>query len=90
MRLLVLETFEIENRGTPIVVASATNLPVGKVLRATVTNPDGSQFQTDAFKEWLLRRNPAPVEQEAYLLRGVSIGSVRAGAEVECVVPQQP
>ena len=86
MRQSILEAFEITGRGTVVVVPEATDLPVGKVLRATVTSPDGSQLQADAYKEWLLRKTPAPLEHEAYLLRGVPISSISPGAEVECFI----
>jgi hypothetical protein len=86
VRQRILDIFEIARRGTVVVVAKATDLPTGTVLRATITCPDGSRFQADASKEWLLRSIDPPVEQECYLLRGVSKGSVPDGAEVECAI----
>jgi hypothetical protein len=86
IRQRILETFEITKRGTVVVVGQVTDLPTDKALRATITCPDGSQFHVHASKEWLLRSRDPPVEQECYLLRGVSKGSVPAGAEVECTI----
>jgi hypothetical protein len=77
----VLETFEIE-RGLVIAVEASTGLPVGKRLTASVTREDGTTLSAVAFKEWLLRRDPRPLENEAYLLPGLKKTDVPVGSEV--------
>ncbi len=77
----VLETFDIE-RGLVVAVEASTSLPVGKRLSATVTREDGTTITAIAFKEWLLRRDPRPVENEAFLLRGLKKADVPVGSDI--------
>ena len=66
--------------GLAVAVEEATKLPVSKKLRAVVTRPDGSTICVDAYKEWFLRRDPQPVEKEAFLLMGLSMSDVPIGS----------
>ncbi len=77
------EKFDIAGRGTVVVIAQTTSLPVGKVLTATLVFPDGSRMDVEAYKEWLLRRIPEPIEKEAYLLRRVEKAQVPEGSTIE-------
>lgn len=77
----VLEIFDIE-RGLIVAVETSTSLPVGKRLSATVTREDGTTITAIAFKEWLLRRDPRPVENEAFLLRGLKKADVPIGSDI--------
>jgi len=79
----IIETFEITGRGLAVAVEGATELPVSKKLLAAVTRPDGSSISADAYKEWLLRRNPQPVEKAAFLLIGLSKSDVPLGSELQ-------
>ena len=83
MRQEIIELFEISARGVVVAVAEPTDFPVGKVLQAKIICPDGSCIYAEAFKEWLLRKSPAPVEHEAYLLRGITKSDVPSGAFIE-------
>jgi len=83
MRQKVTERFEITGRGTAVVVADRTNLPVGSPLKATIIGPDGSRLDAVAFREWLLRRTSEPVEHEAYLLQGIAKSQIPEGAYIE-------
>jgi hypothetical protein len=83
MRQDIIELFVISGRGTVAVVAQPTDLPVGKVLQAKIICPDGSCISAEAFKEWLLRKSPTPIEHEAYLLRGITKSDVPSGACIE-------
>jgi hypothetical protein len=77
------EKFKINGRGTVVVVAQTTNLPVGKALHATIVLPDGSHLKAEAYKEWFLRRIPQPIEKEAYLLRGIEKAQIPEGSFIE-------
>ena len=83
LRFKIEETFHISGRGTVVAIQEATDLPIGKALHATILSPDGSQITARAFKEYLLRHNPHPVEQEAYLLQGIEKDQIREGSSVE-------
>lgn len=83
MRQEIIELFEISARVTVAVVAQPTDLPVGKMLRAKIVFPGGSCIFAEAFKEWLLRKSPTPIEGEAYLLRGITKSDVPSGACIE-------
>jgi hypothetical protein len=64
-------------------VGEPTALPVGKELVAQIQRPDGSVFTAAAWKEWLLRRNLNPIEDEAFVLAGVDKADVPEGSTVE-------
>lgn len=82
-RFKVEETFQITGRGTVVAIGETTDLHVGRALRATVFRPDGSQLSVQASKEWLLRRNPQPVEKEAFLLHGVEKAQIPEGSSIK-------
>ncbi len=83
----IAEKFQLTGRGTVVVVAQTTNLPVGEVLHATIVLPDGSRMKVQAYKEWLLPRTPEPIEKEAYLLLGVEMAQVPPRSTIElCVI----
>ena len=79
----ITETFEITGRGVVVVIAETVDLGVGKKLAATITKSDGSSFPAVAMQEWLLQREPAPVEHAAFLLAGVNKLDVPLGSTVE-------
>ena len=83
--LRVLEAFSITGRGTAVALDGTTDLPVGHKLHATVHCPDGSKFEAIAYKEWLRRHSPEPLETEAFLLMGVDKADVPEGAQIELV-----
>ena len=82
----VADTFLITGRGLVVAVERATDLPTGKRLVATVIRPDGTAINADAFKEWLLRRSPQPVEKESYLLMGLTKEDVPIGSDLRLSV----
>ena len=47
-----------------------------------VIKPDGERLTADAYKEWLLRHTPKPVEGEAFLLMGLAAEDVPVGSEI--------
>jgi hypothetical protein len=79
----VLEIFDISGRGAVVVLDAPTDLPVGRALKASIRRPDGSVLTAAAYKEWLLRRDPTPVEQEGFLLAGIYKGDVAIRSTVE-------
>jgi hypothetical protein len=81
--LVVIETFDITGRGVVAVVAETVDFGVGKELRVVITRPDETSFEAQAFQEWLLRRQPAPVEHTGFLLRGVTRSDVPIGSRLE-------
>jgi hypothetical protein len=48
--------------------------------------PDSSKLATEAFKELILRREPRPLEKEAYLVRGIEKSEIPDGSFVEIEV----
>lgn len=71
-------------------IEGTTALPVGEKLRATVTPPSGEPISADAWKEWCLRLSPPPVgavEEEAFLLVGLSKSDVLVGSDLQLERP---
>ena len=79
----IVEKFHITDRGTVVVISQKTNLPVGKLLKATIVCPNGSHLIADAYKEWLLKRFSQPLENEAFLLHGIEKDEIIEGSSVE-------
>ena len=77
------ECFELAGRGTVVTFAKVTGLPVGRPLRATVSRPDGSRLQADAFKEWLMRLDLRTSAAEAFLLMNVQKSAIPNGSTIE-------
>jgi len=67
----IIEKFEITGRGTVVVIHEITDRRSGKAYQAEVTGNNDQIISTEAVKEWLLHRSHRPVEQEAYLLKGL-------------------
>ena len=44
-----------------------------------LVKPTGEVVSAEAFKEWLLRRQPVPADQEAFMLKGLHKGDVPDG-----------
>jgi hypothetical protein len=78
----IAETFEIAGRGVVAVIDAHTDLSVGRSHKVEVLLPDGNVLVAQAFKEWLLRRLPMPVEKEAYLLTGLHKHQVPSGSRL--------
>jgi hypothetical protein len=78
----VVDTYGIAERGLIVEVRETSTLPLGKSLTAEITLPDGTKRSTQALKERLLRRSPAIVSGEAFLLVGLSKGDVPIGSEI--------
>lgn len=76
----IVECFQIAGRGTVVVIDTTTDLPVGRCLQTTIYRPDGSSADFKAWKEWLLRRNKEPLEDEAFLLVDATIDQVPIGS----------
>ena len=83
--LTIVETFEIAGRGAVAVVDKLTGRDVGRALRVELVKPSGEVVSTEAFKEWLLRRQPAPTEKEGFMLKGLHKGDVPAGTVLRFV-----
>nr|WP_315477399.1 hypothetical protein [uncultured Undibacterium sp.] len=79
----IAEKFNITDRGTVVVISQITNLPVGKLLKAIIASPNGTHLIADAHKEWLLQRSSQPLENEAYLLRGIEKEQIIDGSSIE-------
>jgi len=52
-------------------------------MSVTIISPNGNSFCAEAFKEWLLRKIPNPIEKEAFLLMGVEKDNIIEGSEIE-------
>lgn len=78
----IINTFQIADRGTVIVLAGEIGLRVGHEYSAEVTKPDGSILTAPCFKEWLLRKAVPLDECEAFLLTNISKDQVPIGSTV--------
>lgn len=82
IRLKVEETFNITGSGLVAVLSGETELGVGKPHKVKIVTPEGKEFETEAYKEWLLRREPKPMENEGFLLMNLSKEEVPIGSVV--------
>ncbi|WP_295798912.1 hypothetical protein [uncultured Microbulbifer sp.] len=76
----IVEKFEIANRGVVVAIDGITDRVPGRAYKVEIRGASGGSIVTEAFKEWLLRRNPTPIEKEAYTLRGVHKSDVPENA----------
>ncbi|MGH1541912.1 MAG: hypothetical protein ACRBHB_15910 [Arenicella sp.] len=67
----IIEKFEITGRGVVVVIDECTERVPGKAYNVMISADDSQNISAEAFKEWFLRRNPKPVEKEAYMLKGL-------------------
>lgn len=84
----IVEIFQISGRGAAVVIDGITEFPVAKKLIATVRKPDGTSFSAEAWKEWLHRRNPEPLEKEAFLLMGIAKEEVPIGSQLHLQIAE--
>lgn len=78
----VIEVFEITGRGAVVLIAETTDRSVREPHRVEIITPDGKVVKTEAYKEFLLRRQPTPVEKEGYLLKGLHKPEVPVGSRL--------
>jgi hypothetical protein len=76
----IVETFEITGRGVGAVVNDLTGRDSGRALRVQLIKPSGEAVSTEAFKEWLLRRQPHPVEKEVFILKALHKNDIPDGS----------
>ena len=81
----ISEVFEITGRGAVVAIDHVTDRAVGRPHPVEVVTPTGVVLRADAFKEWLLRRQPTPVENEAYMLRGLHKVDIPPGSRLRFV-----
>ena len=81
----IVETFEITGRGAVVVISEITEHGVGKPHKVEVVTPKGEVISTEAFKEWLLRRQPTPIENEAYMLKDLHKKDIPPGSRLRFV-----
>lgn len=67
----IVEKFEITGRGVVVVIAEVTDRAPGKVYKVKIRGASGECIEAEAVKEWLLRKDPVPIEKEAYVLKGI-------------------
>ncbi len=80
--LKILDVFAITGRGTVVALDGKTDLSVAQ-FKARFQNTGGDWVEVVAHREWLLRRQPATREDEAFLLVGVEKSDVLVGSLVE-------
>lgn len=78
----IIEVFEITNRGVVAVIAETTERSVGETHKVEVVAPNREVVKTEAFKQFMHRRQPTPVEQEVYLLNGLHKPEVPVGSRL--------
>ena len=78
----IIEVFEITGRGVVAVIAEPTERNVRVTHNAEVITPNGTVVKTEAFKQFMHRRHPTPVEQEVYLLPSLHKPDVPVGSRL--------
>lgn len=78
----VKEVFAVTGLGAVVVLDGTSALPINEALDAIIERPDGSRISAEAWKEWILRRIPTPVEIEAFRLKNLAPVDVPLGSEV--------
>ena len=81
----IAEVFEITGRGTVVAIDQVTDRVAGKAHAVEVVTPTGQVLRAEAFKELLLRWQPAPIEKEAYMLRGLHKIDIPPGSRLRFV-----
>lgn len=84
----VEETFEITGRGLVVILDRSTRASVGRPHAVRVITPSGRVFDTKAYKEWLLRRQPVVDEKEAFWLEGLHKSDVPRASELVFLPPE--
>ena len=83
-KFTVVEVFELTGRGAVAVLNEPTGRDVGRAHRVQLLKPSGEIVTTQASKEWLLRRaTPTPVEDEAFMLKGMRKDDVTPGTLIQ-------
>ncbi|WHI46431.1 hypothetical protein ACJJIW_20795 [Microbulbifer sp. JMSA004] len=67
----IIEKFEVIDRGVVVVIAEVTDRAPGEVYRVKIRSASEECIEAEAVKEWLLCKDPVPIEKEAYVLKGV-------------------
>lgn len=78
----IINVFEITGRGAVVLIAETTDRSVRHPHPVEVITPDGKVMKTEAYREFLLRSNPTPVEEEGYLLKGLHKPEVPTGSRL--------
>ncbi len=78
----VVQCFTIQNRGVVVDLNSNTDLSVGKPYNVKVSTPEGKIYNTEAYKEWQLHREPETIEIECFILMNLSSNEVPVGSVV--------
>ena len=81
----IADVFEITGRGAVATIEQITDRAVGKAHAVEVVTPTGEVLSAEAFKELLLRRQPTPIEKEAYMLRGLHKVDIPPGSRLRFV-----
>ena len=75
----ITQSFQITGHGIAVVIDAKTDLPVGRCIKATIHQHDGTTKEYDAWKEWLLRRSKKSIEDEAFLIVDATSEQVPVG-----------
>ena len=67
----VVAKFELSGRGAVVVIDEITDHVPGRPYNIQVTGVNGKLLFAEAFKEWVLYRQPNPIEKESYTLNGL-------------------
>jgi hypothetical protein len=78
----IVEVFEITGRGIIAALDALTGRAVYGAHKVQVLKPTGEVISTEAYKESLLRRQPTPVENDAFLLKGLKKSDVPVGSRL--------
>lgn len=81
----ITNVFEITERGAVVLIAETTDLSVRHPHPVEVITPDGKVMKTEAYKEFLLRSAPTPVEEEGYVFKGLHKPDVPIGSRLRFV-----
>lgn len=80
LEFLVAEVFEVTGRGAVVAIDESTDLNVGKPHPVSIITPSGEQLKTQAYKDFMLRKDTMAEEKEAYTLAGLHKQDIPKGS----------
>ncbi len=78
----IIGSFEITSRGTVVCLNEDTERSVGTPYSIEVLTPHGVVVKAVGYLEYSLHLNPAPIERECYLLKGLRQAEVPMGSRL--------
>jgi hypothetical protein len=75
--------FEITGRGVAAAIGEIVSTSPGKAIAVVIHTPSGRSFTATAFQEYVLRRQPIPLEKSVFLLADLTKAQIPTGSQIE-------